>query len=194
MASALAPDAFKPGHAANRYSQGVALREQGWTLLGMIRWKGWFEYSIMSSLGVYHHMAIYAPTVFYLIAGLCLGLFLLTPFVALVFAGDLNARIITSVAAACCLGIVVLSLYHSWISDFQPQGRYLFAIFGIAGAVLMLARRYVKLSLVHVLVCANFVLSVYSFAFVGIREIPKEWEQVQVPDHPLFHWRTKSSN
>jgi hypothetical protein len=175
VASLLAHDAFKPGHAPNKYSQGVALREQGWSLLGMIRWKRWFEYSIMSSVGVYHYMSLFAPTAFYVIAGLCLGAFLLTPFVAVVIAGDLEARMIASIAATCCMGVLALSLYHSWTSDFQPQGRYLFPIFTIAGAVFMVARRYVNLSLVHALVCASFVLSVYSFAFVGIKDIPKEW-------------------
>lgn len=192
IASVVAHDAFKPGHAPNKYSQGVALREQGWSLPGMIRWKGWFEYSIMSSLGVYEHMALYALTAFYVIAGLCLGAFLLMPFVALVFAGDLEARIIASVAAACCLGIVALSLHHSWVSDFQPQGRYLFAIFAITGVVFLLARRYVNLSLAYALVCASFVLSVYSFAFVGIKDIPKDWQQLQVPDI-YSTWRSKPS-
>jgi hypothetical protein len=47
--------------------------------------------------------------------------------------------------------------------------------------------------LAMVLISAGFLLSSYSFVFVGLGHIPKVWETVEVPDSAVFklqrEWR-----
>jgi len=107
-------------------------------------------------------------------------------FLSIIRKGKPDDKVILSLAAACSLGIVGLSLYHSWVNEFQPQGRYLFAIFPIVGVLLSRSKPLVSQVFVNCIVAATFVLSSYSFVFVGLTEIPKYWEYIPSPDHPVL--------
>jgi DNA-binding NarL/FixJ family response regulator len=73
-------------------------------------------------------------------------------------------------------GVELLSLYHSWVNDFQAQGRYLFPVLAIASfpfarAAARFGAREARI--VQSLMVAAFVLSALSFGFRGIARIAK---------------------
>jgi hypothetical protein len=69
--------------------------------------------------------------------------------------------------------VVAVSVWHSWVNDFQPQGRYLFAIFCIISVTLASYREKLNPLAINMFFAAVFVLSVYSYIFVALLRIPK---------------------
>ncbi len=152
----------------------------------MIRTMRWFQLSAMSAFGVYHYMALFGAEKVYVLAGTCVGLLAGALVFLIALKGSAEDNIIMAFAVVCCMGVVGLSLYHSWVNDFQAQGRYLFAIFPITGVLLMRAKTLLHRGFVSGIVGAGFLLSTYSFVFVGLHQIPKYWEHVETPDSPGF--------
>jgi hypothetical protein len=92
---------------------------------------------------------------------------------AILVRGDPAERQLLAFAAAFSGGVVFLSLYHSWINDFQPQGRYLFPVLALFSIPFTKASRLFRTRFVPALLGAAFALSACSFLFVGLRKIPK---------------------
>jgi hypothetical protein len=67
---------------------------------------------------------------------------------------------------------VGLSLFFSWNNDFQAQGRYLFPVLPILGAGLFLARDRLPLRILLAAIAACFLISAYSFVFIGLARVP----------------------
>ena len=86
--------------------------------------------------------------------------------------GGLSALVVFVLFA----GLTVFqSTWHSWVNDFQAQGRYLFPIGAMAGLVLArfapAANR--TLPVTGVLAGAMYALSLYSFVWVGLARIAR---------------------
>jgi hypothetical protein len=185
-ATLLADTGFRPAElASSPYSIGH-LKSRGTSLWQMVRTMRWFELSAMSSFGVYHYMSVFGPQAMYLLAGSCVVLLILAVAIAVMLRGTNRDMYVLLLAMACCVGVVGLSLYHSWVVDFQAQGRYLFAIFAIIGVLLVHARLLLQMRVVTGIICATFLVSSYSFIFVGLRYIPKDWEHVAAPPSPAM--------
>ena len=191
-ASALyADDDFKPAVIGSRpHSAGVRLKSRGVGFYEAINgfWGPWFwvTQSVATSFGVYYYLLVYASLGFYVAAFSCIMLLVGTVLASTVRFGSSHDVTVCWLAGACGAAIVGLSMYHSWTIDFQPQGRYLFALFPILGILLMRGRTYLNGRVTAGLVGASFVLSTYSFVFVGLVSIPKSWEHVQSPKHPAL--------
>lgn len=124
-----AMEEFKP-------SVKKSLFEQGYSLGYMLREMSWMRRTCQSFVGVFGYMKIYLPKFYYscyyalvIVGGagaLCLGVISLvrrkrgtwTADVGLIAASMILASLVT-------LGI---SVYYSWTSDFQAQGRYIIAV------------------------------------------------------------------
>src|SRR5207302_9274238 len=66
-------------------------------------------------------------------------------------------------------GLVILSsMLHSWLHDFQPQGRYLFPCLPMVALMTGAARRNLPLAAMRWLVLAAFVFGTYSFAMFAL--------------------------
>jgi peptidoglycan/LPS O-acetylase OafA/YrhL len=68
--------------------------------------------------------------------------------------------------------VIGLSVYHSWLSDFQPQGRYLFAIFGLVAIVVARNRELLHSTVVSLFLVWSFLMAVNSFVNEGLGSIP----------------------
>ena len=69
--------------------------------------------------------------------------------------------------------IVWISLFHSWNNDFQAQGRYLFPIIPMLGLGLLLLRDRLPAKALLAATAFCFALSAYSFAFIGLAQVPR---------------------
>jgi hypothetical protein len=64
--------------------------------------------------------------------------------------------------------VLLNSLLHSWINDFQPQGRYLFGLLILIALALGSGRARIDRRPLGVILIAAFLLSLGSFVFVAL--------------------------
>lgn len=85
-----------------------------------------------------------------------------------------EARYFLLTTIALSAYILYLSFYFSWESAFQPQGRYLFPVLGIIAYLFgRFGRVLSKPFAFYILLSALVLLSVYSFIFDGLINIPR---------------------
>lgn len=181
-----AADGFKPSQmASGGGSLELHIRERGVPYLTMLfgeqlvrsdpfyMQRQWLWRSFQTMTGVYDYVRIASSTRFYVV----IGMVYLAFFVSLAYGAwrsrDTNVRHALTIAAVYSGFVVLISSLHSWTSDFQPQGRYLFPAFVMYGVAMKDMRG--RLPAAAVLVAAlAFVLAAYSFCFAGLSLIPKK--------------------
>jgi len=128
----------------------------------------WLANSVRSAFGVYGYMSIFAPTWVYglLLANFALlgGLALWALFRHCPEAAAPQAVVVLGGAVLVCLA----SLLHSWVNDFQAQGRYLFPAAALFALPLVAAGPALPRRLFRACVLIGGVGSALAFAFVAI--------------------------
>jgi len=166
---------YRPSKASSNESFfGLRLRDKGVALheLLLSPWD-WAGKNWRSFTGYYGYMNIRGPAAYYT-AMLALYLSLLAYTARVVLRrGESGEWQLLAASAVFSAGIVFLSLYHSWINDFQPQGRYLFPVLALFSIPFTKASRLFRTRFVPALLGAAFALSACSFLFVGLRKIAK---------------------
>jgi len=175
-AEQITDDKFKPsrlGIPGESY-YGSRLKAKGVNYIDIFLppWN-WLAVSAASSVGVYGYMSIHGPAAYYMVMLLLLAAMLYYIARNLIREGGSEARHLLGLAGVFSVAMIFLSSYHSWVNDFQAQGRYLFPILGILAIVV---GRYS--SLFHArsyggFVVVLFLLSILSFIFTGLASIPK---------------------
>ncbi|MYL83648.1 hypothetical protein GTA51_10980 [Desulfovibrio aerotolerans] len=167
---------FKPSsqEAGTQY-WGLHMRDQGLSYPQLFTIWTWHIWTFRTSFGVYDYMKIYAPLIYYRYIG----------YTFWTLAGALALALVINGGPGGAAGLLVFlvfagltvfqSTWHSWINDFQAQGRYLFPIGAMAGMILA---RFAKaanrtLPVTSVLAAAMLALSFYSFLWVGLPLIQK---------------------
>jgi len=175
LAERIAAPAFRPSLMGSPYSymglmlaaKGIALGE----LFGTLRWP---TYVAASFFGLYGYLNVAAPAWLYAAQGLAAAT--LVAAVAVPLARRGSSRQVLALGAAGVLLTIELALLNSWVVDFQPQGRYLFAILPIAGVLLLqrsldgnvdLTDRWADRA-AGAAICLLWVLAAFSFGFVAI--------------------------
>jgi hypothetical protein len=134
--------------------------------------KWWFHTtSFQSFTGIYGWMDTLAGPWYYLSMA---AIYVLSVFYigwSIIRSNEGRARIALTVTAACSLLTVLLSAYLSWTYAFQAQGRYLFPVLLMTAVLAHAFRRCFDNRVIHALVGAAFVLSFYSFIFIGIAKV-----------------------
>jgi hypothetical protein len=179
LAEAHADAEYRPSTASDPDSAfwGLRLRDKGVTLLEILLppWS-WGTKTWKSFTGYYGYMKLKSPFAYHaalFAVYLALGSWVVR---ALVVASPPSDRALLAVAGGFGGAIVLLSLYHSWVNDFQAQGRYLFPVLAIASipfarAALRFDARDVRI--VRSLLAIAFLLSAFSFGFRGLGRIAK---------------------
>ncbi|MBF0480384.1 MAG: hypothetical protein HQK81_02545 [Desulfovibrionaceae bacterium] len=151
---------------------GMHMRAMGLSYKDLFVVWDWHVWTFRTSFGTYDYMKIYAPFIYYrymswALIGLCLAAFL--P----LFRGGREPALLAAMCLFFGAACIFQSTWHSWVDDFQAQGRYLFPIAAMAG--LLMARFRDRLTNIFIPVCAGamYALSIYSFVFVGLAQIPK---------------------
>jgi hypothetical protein len=174
-AERFADDGFKPSQIV----KGVAashlhLRDRGTPYLTMLLGgKHWLWISFQSLVGGYGYMNIFSSRRFYYAVGAVYLLFLTMLGYGAWRSGDASARHPLAIAGAYAVMVVLISALHSWTSDLQPQGRYLFPALVVFGMAMKEVRGRLPAAIAVVAALA-FVLGVYSFCDAGLGLIPKK--------------------
>lgn len=153
---------------------GLEMRGKGHSYAEMYQTYEFHIWSFRTAFGVYDYMKIYAPFPLYKWIGR--GLYLMLAGFALpLLAAGRKERVLLALFVAFSVATWAQSSWHSWTSDFQPQGRYLFPIFTMAA--LLCARASDAIGrfrwMMFLATAYLFALAAWSFVAVGLVEIAK---------------------
>jgi hypothetical protein len=176
MALATAEAGFKPaerpGAAPTRAASQLRDHCVAFHEMFLSPWH-WAQVTAATSVGLYGYMTARGSFLYYLAFFALLALFALTA-LRLGLAGPSPGDRGLPVMVPLFCGVVLLAAaYHSWVSDFQPQGRYLFPALPVLGLLMHCYREALSAFRLAVIAWAIFGLSVYSFLFVGLAQLPK---------------------
>jgi hypothetical protein len=153
---------------------GSALKAKGLQVMDIMRppWR-WHVKIFESATGVYGWLEFRSPRRYYY--GMALAYLALFACIAwgIARAGDRLLQVESLAAGGFSVALIAVAAYFSWISDFQAQGRYLFPILTMLSLVLQRARHCVNERACLGIAAFCFLLSCWSFVFVGLVEIPK---------------------
>jgi hypothetical protein len=128
----------------------------------------WVEKSAQSAFGVYGYMNIFAPGWTYVVlAGITAALFVLAALALLRSDAVAGGRYVFLSCSVCGL-VFLISALHSWVFDFQAQGRYLLPAFAMMGLMTGTARQAMNGVIARSLLAMALTVSLGVFVFVGI--------------------------
>jgi hypothetical protein len=167
---------FKPSaQEAGTQFWGLGMREQGLSYPQLFTIWDWHIWSFRTAFGVYDYMKIYAPYIYYRYMGYLLWPLLAVLALAVGYRGGRGGMLAVMTFFCFAALTVFQSTWHSWLHDFQAQGRYLFPIAAMGGLVLARYSRAAIASLPVSLPLAfgMLLMSFYSFIWVGLAAIPR---------------------
>ena len=167
---------YKPSaQEAGTQFWGLRMRDQGLTYPQLFTIWTWHIWTFRTSFGVYDYMKIYAPFIYYRYIGYLLWTLMGVLAVALVIRGGHGGSAGVAVFVLFAGLTVFQSTWHSWTTDFQAQGRYLFPIGAMAGMTLARFAPAITPTLPVTLPIAMTMtaMSLYSFIAVGLANIAR---------------------
>ncbi len=169
----LADPLYKPSTPLEEKHPFLYRKARGDTLEKIIVVDRWFEQTYRSAFGVYGYFTVSAVDSYYnTVRPVGIVLFLLVG-ITLVFRGGVSGNLLFAFFISCASALIAASLYHSWTNDYQTQGRYLFPMIPMFCVVLYHARPLMQGAMYKVLLTTMFLLSAYSFVFIGLLKLPK---------------------
>lgn len=154
-------------------ARALFIKDRGVTFDELIPKYHWDIKTLQSSFGVFGYFTIISPQQYYFIVkwfGSALLLFIL---ISSFTRGGLLGAGVTGVVCGASVMLILASLHHSWVVDFQPQGRYLFPIVPMFGICLGHNVKAINRRVLILLVGIMCMLGLYSFIFQGLLKIPK---------------------
>ena len=169
----LATPLYKPSTPLEDQHSFLNRKAHGDSLETIIVVDRWFEKTYRSAFGMYGYFTAVSTDAYYN-AERFVGVALLVMLsLAILFRGGISGNLLYLIFIACAGGLIGISLYHSWTADYQTQGRYLFPIVPMFCVVLYHSRNLIRGAVFKLMLTAMFLLSVYSFVFVGLLQLPK---------------------
>jgi hypothetical protein len=161
-ATTLAAPNFKTSNRWTFQSRGIGIDQ-------MMRPPfNWANRTAMSTFGAYNYNTIRMGIGYYNLLYGAYAIFLAYLVLAVLVRGSITDRIILLGALLFSSLVIGLSIYHSFVNDSQPQGRYLFAIFPIMSVVLARSKLLLIPALVNSFLLLSFLASIYSFCGTGL--------------------------
>lgn len=169
----LAAPMYKPSTPLEKKHPFLYRKARGHTLEQLVINEYWFGKTFRSAFGMYGYFTVSATDSYYHLIHTTGIAFLVFFAGSIMLRGGVAGNTLLLLASACAFGLIGASLYHSWTSDFQTQGRYLFPIIPMLGVLLYHTRKYMIAPGYRLFLVAMFLLSSYSFIIVALLRIPK---------------------
>ncbi len=164
---------YKPSTELSKKHVSMHLKERGTSLKEMIVKHQWFQHSFVTGFGLYGYFTISAPEFYYRLVKWALIIFLVYTCASLLIRGDNQVRGLTVLVVMLSVALIGASLHRSWTIDLQAQGRYLFPILPMVGVLLARGRAAVDNGVFILCSIQLFALSLYSFVFIALIQIPR---------------------
>lgn len=110
-----------------KFSNRMTPYKQGYSITYMLFEMKWLEVTLRSFVGAFGYMEIWLNDIFYSLYKIyfLLGIIGILVYVFKNKKFYLKINVLNILFALSCLIVLALSIYYSYMSDFQPQGRYL---------------------------------------------------------------------
>jgi len=161
---------FKPSTIAqNKGYQTIRLAQRGASLEEVaLAPYHWASISLESAFGVYGYMNIFSPKwLYYALYGIA-GVFILLVFYSALYSSPRHGIALATVVIGGSILVLASSLLLSWVSTFQPQGRYLLPVLPLIALLLGGTVHGWRKRAYALLIGAAIILSAYSFSFVAL--------------------------
>lgn len=163
---------FKPSTLLDETAESIHLKEKGETVERILKQHQWLKGTFKSAFGVYGYGSVTGPNIYYnFVRWGAIALLVFFVF-SVLRSGRGNSLLLVSALTLFML-LLGFSFRHSWIIDFQPQGRYLFVLIPMLGVVYVKAEECVDRAVLAAGVVVLYALSAYSFLFYALVRIPK---------------------
>ena len=164
---------YKPSTPLHEKHAWLYMKEKGISLDFILDYLRWGTVSFTTAFGSYGYTQYFGSDDYYFSMKVLLSLLLgAMIFYALVYGPPRAHGLILLVAFFSAL-LMGAAIWSSWAGDFQAQGRYLAPIIPTIGIVYYHFREYVQPKVIAVFALGLFLLSTYSFIFIGLGQIAK---------------------
>lgn len=153
---------------------GLRLKDKGVSLQKIfLQSSDWRDLSFKSFFGLYGYMDLVSDEYYYQVVTYVLGVFFVLVLYYVAFNLPVRDWVFILIVFLFAGLVVGQSLYHSWINDYQPQGRYLFPILPMFMVGLARLPASFRTRIIPLFSLVFFILSVWSFLLTGLKMIPK---------------------
>ncbi len=166
---------FKSNAAPEKKYYAYHLKEKGVKFTELITsWKwNWHTRTFDSFVGNYGYLNIYSKAAFYKIYLLAYISFIITLIFVTFKHFPIRERLLSLLVLSLSILLILASLYHSWVVDFQAQGRYLFPIVIMFCFLFDRIKGKIGTRILNYYTIIFFCLSSYSFVITALGRIPK---------------------
>ena len=177
VAERFAAPEFKPSRLKEDLSAsywGLRLRDKGMTLKELLLQNPeWRNMTFKSFFGLYGNMDYDSDRGHYQAVTHMLWIFFTLVFFCVIIAVPVRHGIMILILLLFAGLTVGQSVYTSWVNDYQPQGRYLFALLPMLVIGLNRLPERFRSRVIPLFSLIFFVLSASSFLWTAIKQIPK---------------------
>ena len=173
-------------HAAPQFKPSIIMKDSSSSYKGLgLRAKGlsfqeviiqnpdWRDLSFKSFFGLYGYMQFLSDSDYYQAVTYTLGAFFILVFLYMAVTFPPKDLIFFGFVLFFVILTLGLSAHHSWVNDYQPQGRYLFPILPMMMIGLAKLPASFRTRIMPPFCLVFFILSVWSFLLTGLKVIPK---------------------
>lgn len=165
----IAGEGFRPSQIGLPESfSTLALKARGEPLVSIFLERHWHLRTFRSFVGLYGFMNVEGPKWYYKVMRYLYVIGASAWVLTLLLLGGARERGVLLVSSLCVVATIGLSAYYAWVSDFQPQGRYLFPIVGMVMPVVDVLPNHRFIFGFRVLWGVLFMLSAGSFIWVAL--------------------------
>jgi hypothetical protein len=168
-----ADEMFKPSTPLDKKMFYLQMKDRGVTLQKIIEGHLWAEKMFRTSFGEYGYTSVAASLGYYdFVRYLAVVVLLVISFFTIRNGGWEGLTLLLITVGSAFL-LAAAALYHAWTVDFQAQGRYLLPVVGMLSVfAYQMREKLANFPCAFVLSCM-FLVSLYSFIFVGLAGIAK---------------------
>ncbi|MDM8553120.1 hypothetical protein QUF75_00100 [Desulfococcaceae bacterium HSG7] len=150
----------------------LSLRDRGITLKQLFSSRNWGLLTFASTFGIYNYAPAASKHYYKIVFLLVMWLSILVCISAFSPFNRSNVLMLLSFIL-CSAFLIGSSIRHSWLNDFQAQGRYLFPIFTMSGVLIYELLRSLNKRFHNFLIITMFLLGIYSYIFIFLINMPK---------------------
>ncbi len=164
---------YKPSTPIKDKFANLHLKERGISLDAVLQNKRWGGIKFVTSFGSYGFTQFNPGQNYTSIMKVAAVLLMLTIVLSVLVRAPPEYQVLLLIVMVSGTLLLSLSLWSSWVVNFQPQGRYLAPMLAIFGVLLYHIHQYLYKTVFYSLIAVMFAMSAYSFTFIGLRLIEK---------------------
>ena len=169
----LASYIYKPSTPLKSKHPWISLKKRGVFSKEMFTKYRWARRSFKSAFGVYGYTTIAGSNLYYNLVKWLIFFFLFFTCFFILFKSTNHERILLLIVFICSIFLIGAAFWRAWVTILQPQGRYFLPLAAMVGFLFFHGQRYLNKIIFNILIMIMFLMSSYSFIFLGLMNIPK---------------------